>query len=166
MTQDASTGTGGSSDSRFSRQWNHRPAKPIKTSPLFQWPPNPASIGRWFAARWLVFGENLIIVGLALLTWHFFQPSLEETKTLEFGWIAQMILRNTALIIVVAGGLHYFLHSRKIQGNRLKFDPQELKAEGRRFTLNSQLHDNMLWTLSHRIQDSKVCLSRTKMRWR
>ncbi len=148
MTQDASAGNGAGPGSRFARQWNYRPAEPISTSPLFQWPLNPASIGRWFAARWLVFGENLIILGLAVVTWHFVQPSLEVTRTLGFSWIAQTFLRNMVLITLVAGGLHWLLHSRKIQGNRLKFDPQDMKSGERRFTLNSQLLDNMLWTLT------------------
>ncbi|MFK7993781.1 MAG: sterol desaturase family protein [Granulosicoccus sp.] len=138
----------GSGASRFARQWNYRPAEPIATSPLFQWPPDPVSAIRWFAARWFVVGENLIIAGLAVVTWHYFQPPLTETVTLEPGWIAQMFLRNILLISLVAGGLHYLLHKRKIQGKRLKFDPDELPAKGRRFTLNSQLRDNMLWTLT------------------
>ncbi|MFK7857448.1 MAG: sterol desaturase family protein [Granulosicoccus sp.] len=146
MTQEPPQATG--QTSRFTRQWNYRPADPIATSPLFQWPPSPTGIARWFAARWLVFGENLIIVGLAVLTWHIFQPPLEDVKTVQFGWVAQMYLRNFILITLVAGGLHFFLHTRKTQGERLKFDPEELKAKGRRYTLNSQLRDNMLWTLT------------------
>ncbi len=147
MSHDTSTGKGKTSQSRFSRQWNYRPEGAIQTSPLFHWPPDPAGIGRWFAARWLVLGENVIIAGLAVLTWYYFQPSLEVTKNPEFSWIALMFLRNTALIVIVAGGLHFFLHTRKTQGDKLKFDPEELKARGSRFTLNSQLRDNMFWTL-------------------
>lgn len=147
MTQDTTTGAESGGQSRFARQWNYRPAVPIQTSPLFQWPPNPASFSRWFAARWFVFGENLIIASLAVLTWFFLQPSLEVTKTLAFDWIALMFLRNAVLITIVAGGLHYFLHTRKAQKDALKFDPRELQAKGRSFTLGSQLRDNMFWTL-------------------
>lgn len=147
MSHDDSQNAEHAAKSRFARQWHYRPKDPIATSPLFRWPPVPAQVGRWFAARWLVFGENLIIAGLAILTWHFLQPSLERTANLEFSWIAQMFLRNAALIIIVAGGLHWRLHIRKSQGMRLKFDPQELQAKGRRFTLNSQLRDNLFWTL-------------------
>jgi len=145
MTQEASENSAGS---RFAGQWNYRPPVPIQTSPVFQWPPNPASIGRWFAARWFVLGENLIIVGLAVLTWFFLQPPLEETKTFAFGWIAWMFVRNVILITIVAGGLHFFLHTRKTQDEKLKFDPRELKAKGRAFTLGSQLRDNIFWTLT------------------
>lgn len=148
MTQDTQTGSNRSSSSRFAQQWNYRPAEPIATSPLFHWPLDTTQIARWFAARWLVLGENLIIAALAFLSWFFFQPSLEETRNLEFGWFAQMFVRNAVLIIVVAGGLHWLLHSRKIQGDTLKFDPRALNASGRRFTLNTQLRDNVFWTLS------------------
>ena len=147
MNNDTSAGTENPSQSRFSRQWHYRPDEAIRTSPLFQWPLKATEIGRWFAARWLVLGENLIIAALAFLSWNYLQPSLEATKTVEFSWIALMFLRNLALIIIVAGGLHYFLHTRKTQGKRLKFDPQDVNAKGRRFSLGSQLRDNMLWTL-------------------
>jgi len=146
MTQDSPSKD--SSESRFSKQWNYRPNTPIQTSPLFRWPLNIGDYARWFAARWFVFGENLIIAALAVLTWFTFQPTLEETRSFELGWIAQMFIRNFLLIVVVAGGLHFFLHSRKIQGDQLKFDGRDLKAGGRRYTLNSQLKDNIFWTLS------------------
>ncbi len=135
-------------NSRFAQQWHYRPKIAIRTSPLFQWPPNFANITRWVAARWLVLGENLIITALAILTWFYFQPSLEETKTLRPGWFAQMYFRNAVLITMVAGGLHFFLYIRKSQGKQLKFDPRDFVAKSKAFTLNSQLRDNILWTLT------------------
>ena len=134
--------------SRFARQWNYRPEVPIRTSPVFSWPPEPGNVVRWFAARWFVLGENLILVALACITWYYFQPSLDETATLEFGWIAAMFFRNVILISIVAGGLHILLHRRKFQGDRLKFDAREVEAKGRMFTFGSQLRDNMFWTLT------------------
>ena len=135
-------------DSRFARQWNYRGAVPIQTSPVFQWPPNPINVIRWFAARWFVFGENLILVALASLTWFYLQPSLEQTTTLQFGWIAKMFLRNFILIALVAGGLHVFFHARKKQGDKLRFDSKEVSLPGKNFTAGSQLRDNMFWTLT------------------
>lgn len=132
---------------RFAKQWHYRPPVPINTSPLFQLPFNLAGVARWFLNRWLVFGENLIILGLAMLTWFYFQPPLEETKTLAFGWIAKMYLRNLVLISVVAGGLHYFLHVRQSQGDKLKFDPRKLVGTGKKYSFNHQLRDNIFWTL-------------------
>lgn len=148
MKQDSSADTNKNTGSRYSQQWNYRPSGSIQTSPLFRWPLKPASIARWFAARWLVFGENLIIAGLAVLTWMYLQPPLEESKTFAFAWIAQMFVRNVILITVVAGGLHLLLHVRKTQKDQLKFDTRELNGKGRMYTFNRQLHDNMFWTLT------------------
>jgi len=133
--------------SRFAKQWHYRPAVPIHTSPLFQLPINPAGIARWFSNRWFVFGENLLLVGLAVLTWLYFQPPLEQTKTLAFDWIAKMYLRNLILICAVAGGTHYWLHLRKSQGDKLKFDPRDLDGAGKQYSFNHQLRDNIFWTL-------------------
>ena len=132
----------------FTRQWNYRPPVPIQTSPVFAWPPQPRRLLRWIADRWFALGENLILVGLATLTWFFLQPSLEVTKVLEFGWIAAMFVRNFVLIFIVAGGLHWYFHGKKRQGDTLKFDPRETNTKGRVFSLGTQLRDNMLWTLS------------------
>lgn len=145
IPQDKNKDTGGS---RFARQWNYRPSTPILTSPLFKWPVSLPDVARWFGGRWFVFGENLIITVLAIVTWFVLQPALEDTRTFEFSWIAQMFVRNFVLITLVAGGLHFFLHVKKTQADKLKFDAREVKATGRRFTLNSQLRDNMFWTLS------------------
>lgn len=148
MSEKISADSNGNASSHFSRQWHYRPAEPIATSPLFQWPFRPVEIARWFAGRWIVLGENLLLVGLAVLTWYYWQPPLEVTANLQLIWIAQMFMRNLLLMIIVAGGLHVILHVRKWQGMRLKFDPRDLATFGRRFTFRSQLRDNMFWTLA------------------
>jgi len=134
-------------ESGFSRQWHYRPPVPIQTSPVFAWPPQPRQWLRWIADRWFAIGENLILVGLATLTWVFLQPSQEITKTFAVGWIAWMFARNFVLIFIVAGGLHWYFHGRRVQGKHLKFDPRDTAAKGRTFTFGSQLRDNMFWTL-------------------
>ncbi|MEM7379131.1 MAG: sterol desaturase family protein [Pseudomonadota bacterium] len=134
--------------SRFEKQWHHRPDVPIRTSPLFQWPPSPLGVWRWVAARWLVFGENLIIAALAYLCWTALQPPLADMAELSVGWVAQLWVRNVVLIALVAGGLHLCLHQRKTQGDTLKFDPRELDATGPAYSFGSQLRDNQFWTLT------------------
>ena len=43
---------------------------------------------------------------------YWLQPPLEQTKTLAFGWVGEMLLRNLILMSTVAGGLHlYFIRS-------------------------------------------------------
>jgi hypothetical protein len=47
--------------------------------------------------------EKLIIVGIAVVCYIWFQPPLEAAKTVEFGWVAQIYLRNIVLTLLVAG---------------------------------------------------------------
>ncbi len=142
------SGESESTKSRFARQWHYRPTVPIQTSPLFRLPPSVPGMFRWLAARWFVFGENTVIAVIACLTWLFFQPDLAQTKNVEFSWVAQMFVRNAVLISIVAGGLHYLLHVKKHQKQKLKFDPRELQPSGKIYTFKNQLHDNMFWTLT------------------
>ena len=141
---------GGSADrakSGFQRQWSYIPPVPIRTSPFFSWPPNFAGMAQWVAARWFALAENLILVAVALITFYWFQPPLEQTKTLAFDWIVLLYLRNFVLLCIVAGGLHLYFYVWKKQGDRLKYDSRELRREARSFTFNNQVADNMFWSL-------------------
>ncbi|MEM6824148.1 MAG: sterol desaturase family protein [Pseudomonadota bacterium] len=123
------------------------PSVPLQTSPLFSWPIKPRAVLRWFFNAWFLISERLIIVLIAFVSLAWFQPPLEETKSLEIGWIADMYLRNLALMTAVAGGLHLYFYTFTKQGRRLKFDPRPLMKNGRQFTLGGQIRDNMAWTL-------------------
>ncbi|PWQ92360.1 sterol desaturase family protein [Leucothrix pacifica] len=144
-TQDKASTT---ARNRFETQWHYRPDVPTESSPLFQWPLKPLAIWHWFAARWLVLGENTVLVALALISWFWFQPPLEVSKTLSIDWIAPMYLRNLALMIGVAGGLHLYFFYWKKQGKQLRHDERELVTKGRNFTFGNQVRDNMFWTLA------------------
>lgn len=133
--------------SEFSRQWHYVPDVPVQTSPIFEWPPQPAKIVRWIAGSWLTIGENMILILIAITCYAAFQPSLETTKTIELGWVLQIFIRNIVLMVLVAGGLHWYFHAGKKQGDTWKYDPREVPAKGRVFTFNNQLYDNMFWTL-------------------
>ena len=135
-------------DDRFARQWNYRPDVPIQVSPLFVWPLRPARVVQWFTARWFAIAENAILTVLALACWAWLQPPLAEMKELAPGWIAQIWGRNLVLMIIVAGGLHLYFYTFGKQGKTLKYDGRDLAAQGRKFTFNSQVRDNMFWTLA------------------
>jgi sterol desaturase/sphingolipid hydroxylase (fatty acid hydroxylase superfamily) len=132
----------------FARQWHYRPKVPIEISPLFAWPPRPVAMLRWVVDRWFTLAENSILVVVACISWFWLQPPLEETKTFAFGWIAEMYIRNFILLAVVAGGLHLYFYIWKQQDERLKYDARDLKKECRSFTFNSQVADNMFWSLA------------------
>ena len=141
-------GTTDSGASAFARQWLHRPAVPIGTSPLFAWPPDPMRIGRWFADRWFGIAENSIVLAIALVCWRWLQPPLDEMRQIEAGWVFWLLVRNLALMTLVAGGLHLYFHALRAQGKRLKYDPRDLGSRGRAFTFGSQTGDNVFWTLA------------------
>lgn len=134
--------------SAFVRQWNHRAATPIRVSPFFEWPPRPVRMARWIADRWFALAENSILVVVACVSWFFLQPPLEETRALAIGWVVEMYLRNLALMILVAGGLHFYFYSARKQGDRLRYDTRDLSAKARVFTFGGQLRDNIFWTLA------------------
>tara|TARA_R110002124_G_scaffold176026_1_gene343932 strand:+ start:22837 stop:23817 length:981 start_codon:yes stop_codon:yes gene_type:complete len=127
--------------------WNHTPPVPIPVSPFFTWPLDPVAMARWVWGSWFLISEKLIILGLAILSYLWFTPTLEQAQTLSPGWIAMIYLRNFALIFGVAGGLHLWLYTFSRQGQALKFDPRPLMVKGRQFTLGGQVRDNMVWTL-------------------
>ncbi len=128
--------------------WHHVPEVPIEVSPFFCWPPDPGRMARWVAARWLGIAENVIVLALAAICWIWLSPPLEVTATLAPGWIAAIWLRNMALMLLVAGGLHWFFYMRKGQGMALKYDPRELMQKGRQFSFGGQIRDNMFWSLT------------------
>jgi sterol desaturase/sphingolipid hydroxylase (fatty acid hydroxylase superfamily) len=146
-TQETTAGGNPASGSAFTRQWHHRPPVPVEASPVFSWPPDPVKIFRWIAARWFTVAEHSILVVVASVSWFWFQPPLEETKTLSLGWIAEMYLRNFVLLLVVAGGLHLYFYTWRRQGQRLKYDPRDLMTASRAFTFNNQVRDNIFWSL-------------------
>lgn len=127
--------------------WHHVPDVPIQVSPFFSWPPDPARMARWIAARWIGIAENLLVLVLATVSWLWFQPPLEVTATLAPGWIFGLWVRNLVLMTLVAGSLHWFFYMRKGQGDLLKYDPRELMVRGKQFTFGGQVRDNMFWSL-------------------
>lgn len=102
---------------------------------------------KWVADRWFNLAENAILVGVAYISWTWFQPSLDEARTLSFGWIAEMYIRNLVLLTLVAGGLHLFFYTWRRQGDRLKYDARALAESARTFTFNNQVWDNIFWSL-------------------
>ena len=129
-------------------QWNWHPAVPIPNSPLFELPPRPVAILRWFAKSWLRPSMTLLVLGSATLTWLFLQPALERSVSFELGWIAQILLRNLVLTVVVAGSLHLYFHTLRKQGAQHRFMKPGAERKNAKFTWGDQVLDNMFWTLA------------------
>lgn len=137
-----------SSSSRGRNPWNYTPELPIKSSPYFYWPPDVPAIARWIIAGWFPVSERLVILLLAILSSLVFHPAIERCAEFSFDWVAQIYVRNFALMCLVAGGLHLYFYVLRLQGDQYRFDVRPLVKNGRLFTFNSQVRDNMFWSLA------------------
>ena len=132
----------------MSREWNYHPDLPLANPSIFQWPPSAGFLSRWLLRNWLMLSERVLMVLLAVMCWLWFYPPLEAAQTLSFGWIAQVWLVNMALVVAVAGGLHWYFYMRKGQGSLLKFDRRPPAKGNALWDFSDQVHDNMFWSLT------------------
>lgn len=128
-------------------EWNHVPEVPIQVSPLWQWPPKPVAALRWYFDSWFFLTINMAIAAISFAAYFWASPNLEAAAQPGW-WIAGIWLRNAAIVAVLAGVLHLWFHKYAAQGTDLKYDPRPFPRQGRVFTLNSQLLDNMIWTIA------------------
>lgn len=127
--------------------WHHLPQIPLQVSPVFQWPPNPLKIMKWFWESWFLITEKLIILALAFASYYWFSPSIDAARSLDVEWISLIYIRNFFLALVIGGILHLWFYTFSAQGKNLKYDPRPLMVRGKQFTLGGQIKDNMFWTL-------------------
>ncbi len=130
------------------REWNYHPDVPLQNSPVFAWPPEPKRLAGWLRDSWFSLTERVLIMGLAVFTWFYLQPPLEDCKTFGLDWIAWVYGRNLVMTIVVATALHLYFHTWKKQGMVKKYDPRDLAKDNGRYNFRSQLWDNVFWTLA------------------
>ncbi len=128
--------------------WNYQPDLPVLLNPLFDWPPRPLAAWQWISASWLRISSSIICFALAVLVYAYFQPDPSATKNLASGWIAQIWLRNVVLALVIAGSLHTYFYILRKQDTNLKFESRDLNRSSKMYTFNSQVRDNMFWTLA------------------
>jgi sterol desaturase/sphingolipid hydroxylase (fatty acid hydroxylase superfamily) len=131
----------------MSAEWNYHPALPIPDNSIFCWPPDPRDLAGWFARNWLTLSERVLMVALAVALWAFAYPSLETAQRFALGLIVQVWLVNMAMMIVVAGGLHWFFYILKGQGRALKFDHRDQARGNALWNFRHQVRDNMFWSL-------------------
>ena len=127
--------------------WHHLPQIPLQVSPVFQWPPNPLKIMKWFWESWFLITEKLIILALTFASYYWFSPSIDAARSLDVEWISLIYIRNFFLALVIGGLLHLWFYTFSAQGKNLKYDPRPLMVKGKQFTLGGQIKDNMFWTL-------------------
>jgi len=113
---------------------------------LFSRPFRPLAVLKWFVRGWLPVSENLIILGLAILSSVYLAPSIEQCREFALDWIALIYLRNLALMLLVAGGLHLYFYVFRRQGDERHYDARPMARNNRVFTFNDQVLDNMFWS--------------------
>lgn len=128
-------------------QWNYHPDLPLADASIFQWPPKPGFLARWFWRNWLMLSERVMLLVLALLAWFLLYPPLEASQSFAIGWIAQIWAVNLGLMIAFTGGLHWYFYIHGGQGKTLKFDARDQTRQNRTFKFSDQVRDNMFWSL-------------------
>ena len=128
------------------QDWHWQPKTPLDNNPLFEWPPQLGRIVAWYASVWLKLSEVLLMLAMAIISWLYLMPELAQFQLLGVDVVALMFVRNLSIAIIVAGGLHMFFNVLKKQGSELRYDTTELTNQ-KHFDFNSQLLDNMFWTL-------------------
>ena len=66
---------------------------------------------------------------------------------LSFEWISLLALRNYIMVLIIAGGLHWWFFIYKGQGNEFQYDTRIRNKKNKIFTFNNNVYDNIFWTL-------------------
>ncbi|MER8779387.1 sterol desaturase family protein [Mesorhizobium sp. M0977] len=127
--------------------WNYHPDLPLQDRSLFNLKRGPILGLKLLWNSWLPISDRLLVVGVSFLTWLYLSPSLETARTFAFNWIAAVYLRNLALIVLVAGGMHLYLYTFKRQGNHLRYDARPFHKKSNLYTFKSQFLDNVFWSI-------------------
>jgi sterol desaturase/sphingolipid hydroxylase (fatty acid hydroxylase superfamily) len=115
-------------------------------SPVFSrpWRIKPV-LNSLFGIEGLLGWQAMIYIGLCVVGWLFFTPEMARMRSFAFGWIAEIYLRNAALLLLVAGPIHLRLYVLKSQRERYKFNSHFPHGGGRKFLFGSQTWDNVFW---------------------
>lgn len=119
----------------------------IGLPPIYTWPPKPLAAIRYLVFD-LLYPWGYIYLLLAFPTWWFLTPDLATMSTFEPGWIALLWLRNCALLFLFAGGLHWYLHRLRAQGESYRMNRKDLSRNNERFLWGDQVKDNMFWSIA------------------
>ena len=128
--------------------FNYHPDLPLQNNSVFQWPPRPMFLVRWLGDNWLSLSERVLLLILAVAAWAWFYPPLATAQSFAVGWIAQVWAVNMGLMIVIAGGLHWYFHMRRAQGKTLEFNHRGMTRGNKLWNFGNQVHDNMFWSLT------------------
>ncbi len=126
--------------------WNYTPALPLRLAPYWEWPLRPLASVLWLLKSWNPVAMRCLMLLAAIVTWLWFTPDIERAKTVQFGWVFEVWLRNFVILTGVAGGLHLILLRFKLQGDDYRYDLRPMIKGSKVFHFRSQVWDNMLWS--------------------
>jgi sterol desaturase/sphingolipid hydroxylase (fatty acid hydroxylase superfamily) len=130
------------------RRSGYRPKPEPPKHPLFQWPVKPLDILKYlFGFPGYLWPYTALFAVLAFCWWRFLAPPLEHMKTLAPGWVGVLLLANLALLVLVAGSMHWCLYARQAQGTDYKYNPNGLSARNPSFLFEDQLRENVFWSV-------------------
>ena len=130
-------------------QADWQPERLPEPSPMFSWPLRfvPA-VKALVGNGGILWPKNAVFMAIAVFSWFFLTPSLARTASISIDWIAQIYLRNVALVTLMAGGLHLRLYMRRAQGSKYKFNSRWLQTNNKVFLFGNQVWDNIFWNLT------------------
>ena len=85
---------------------------PLNVPPLFQRPSRPAEMIRWLITKYM-WPQSSLWIAISIVVFHFATPDVSRFTTLGIDDIALVWLRNIALMLIVIGGQHWWLHIRR-----------------------------------------------------
>ena len=123
------------------------PTRPAGFGPLFDWPTKPLAILRWIVhVPGYLLPWNALYLGVAAALYAVATPSSPTMRTFAPGWIAAILVRNLAIVVVWYGLFHLQLYRRRAQDTRFKYNARWPRASDR-FTFGSQTRENVAWSL-------------------
>ena len=130
------------------KYWNFTPELPLRMAPYFDKPKSLMAILKHFVSMWHPLRMPILFLGIAIIVWLYFTPSLERAAEFRWDWIFEIWLRDMVLILSICGGAHLYLYTFNAQGDDLKYDSKPLEKNSKRFHFGNQTWDNMFWTLT------------------
>lgn len=98
-----------------------RPNDALTGAPLLAFPWSLKRVLKWLPSYFLPW--NVCFFVLAAASWIWLTPSKETLTTLSWDWIALVLVRNSAITLVIFGLLELRLYVQRKQGNRFKYNP-------------------------------------------
>ena len=125
-------------------EWQPRP---VEVAPIYKWPPNLVEIIKYFfGIPGFLFPWNILFISISIFTWFFLTPNFENMKNFETDWIMQVFFRNVALLVMIAGALHFYFYIKKSQGIQYKYNHNWM-GKSHRYLFSDQNRENVFWSI-------------------